>query len=325
MLSVYLNSNMNLVFETFKPNSEVQLAQSTTHLDDSYEERTHQQTPERDTRSAKRSNHQPIPHNNNNNNNVNHKTSGTASASTSPTAKNSTASPFSKALKHTKSVLNTFSKINLFNGHAEAETYFESSHQDLRDYRFAKNKWTHLTFAVEIVANSMELHIHIDGLEEHKLSLPFPNIHNLTRSHCYQLIALGDGCISKSPNTTSCTESRSTLDGFPQRFGLSNLMLFDRSITSKDIIVNLTAMGPDLTELTQCHVANWKPNYGYLNLSKVHDNNACSATGCFNNFVESMKLLRYTRILCYSALQPDLVMGYDCSMELDNITYGKCC
>lgn len=310
MLSVYLNSNHHLVFETFKPNAEV--PRNVNQLDESYEAK----------HSAADNNPTQSPEMKRNKKN-NHQSSSQRNAADASdiemnvlSNKPNTSSPFSKALKQTKNViLNSFSNMHLFNGHSESPEYFECSRVDLKQYRMNRNKWTHFVIAVEMLNDSLELCIHIDGLEQHRLSLPFPNIRLLTRTHAFQAITLGEGTVSRSANTTSCTESRSTLDSYPMRLSLTNLIVFNRSITLKDVILNLTAMGPDFTELTQCQVANWKPNYGYLNFSKLHSVYFC-------NYADSMKLLRESRILCYSATQPDLFMGYDTSVELDNITFG---
>ncbi|XP_075162277.1 lysosomal-trafficking regulator mauve [Haematobia irritans] len=312
MLSIYLNNNMHLVFETYKPNAEIARHANTTISDTS--ETKHDDITNNPPRSPEMKRNKKNNHTNNFNSpdaechemDVLHSTKAA-----------NTSSPLSKALKQTKNViLNSFSNMHLFNGHSELPEYFESSHMELKQYRMNRNKWTHFTFAVEMLNDCLELCIHIDGLEQYRVSLPFHNIRLLTRTYTFQAIALGDGIVSKSPNNTSCTESRSTLDSFPMRLSMTNLILFKRSIKLKDIILNLTAMGPDFTELTQCHVANLKPNYGYLNFSKLNGED-------FSSFMDSMKLLRESRILCYSASQPEMMMAYDASLELDNAAYGR--
>lgn len=296
MLSIYLNNNLNLTFETFKPNAE--MPAKATQMDESFDAKP----------NVVINGTSPESH-------LNKQHFSQEPASSSNTGV--TTSPFSKAFKNTKQAfLNSFSNMHLFNGHSEHDAHFESTHIDLKQYRMIKNKWTHLTFAVEIQIDCLQLSVIIDGLEQYNIVLPFRNIRLLTRTHIFQMMAVGDGNISKSPNTTSLTESRSTLDCFPIRLSISNIMLFNRALNKKEDILNLTAMGPDFTELTQCHVANWKPNYGYLNPTKLQ-------TAYFNNHIESLKTLRDSRILCYAAAQPDMVMCYDTSIELDNITYGK--
>ncbi|XP_065359183.1 lysosomal-trafficking regulator [Calliphora vicina] len=303
MLSIYLNNNLNLTFETFKPNAEIPA--KTTQMDESFDLKPNvvingSQSPEI-----------KVNKNHHHNNHFNQEPIATTSAAAAGVT-----SPFSKAFKHTKlAFLNSFSNMHIFNGHSETDAYFESTHIDLKQCRLTKNKWTHLSFAVEMLADTLDLCVLIDGLEQHRIVLPFRNIRILTRTHIFQMIALGDGNISRSPNTTTFNESRSTLDCFPIRLSISNLMLFNRALNKKEEILNLTAMGPDFTELTQCHVANWKPNYGYLNASRLQ-------TAYFYSHVDSLKTLRDSRILCYAASQPDMVMCYDTSVELDNITYG---
>lgn len=301
-----------MVFETYKPNAET-TRNTTTHLDETYEATKPSDvanpTCSPEIKRNKKSNHS---------NNFHSPDTESHEMDVFPMSKvNNTASPLSKALKQTKNViLNSFSNMHLFNGHSEVTEYFESAQMELKQYRMNRNKWTHFTIAVEMLNDSLDLCLHVDGLEQHRFSLPFHNIRPLTRTHTFQVITLGDGIISKSPNTTSCTESRSTLDSFPMRLSITNIQLFNRSITLKDVILNLTAMGPDFTELTQCHVANLKPNYGYLNFTKLQ-------SAYFCNFMDAMKLLRESRILCYSASQPDIMMAYDTTSELDNISYGK--
>ncbi|KAI8121400.1 hypothetical protein FF38_05913 [Lucilia cuprina] len=303
MLSIYLNNNLNLTFETSKPNAE--MPAKTTQMDESLDIKQNviingTQSPEN-----------KISKNYHQNNNFNQEpTASSSGAATGMT------SPFSKAFKNTKQAfLNSFSNMHLFNGHAETDAHYESTHVDLKKFRLIRNKWTHLTFSIEILADSLDMCLIIDGLEQQHIQLPFRNTRLLTRTHIFQMIALGDGIVSRSPNTTTFNESRSTLDCFPLRVSISNLMLFNRALNKKEEILNLTAMGPDFTELTQCHVANWKPNYGYLNTNKLE-------TAYFCNHVDSLKTLRDSRILSYTASQPDMAMCYDTSVELDNITYG---
>ncbi|XP_061392771.1 lysosomal-trafficking regulator [Musca vetustissima] len=310
MLSVFLNNNLHLVFETCKPNAET-IRNTNVNMDETASETKQEYA------ACKNPTLSPEVKRNRRTNNIESPDMLECHEMDVFSAKTHTPSPISKALKQTKNViLNSFSNMHLFNGHSESPEYFESAQVDLKQFRMNRNKWTHFTIAVEMVNDSLELCVHIDGLEQYRLSLQFNNIRLLTRTHTFQAIALGDGIVSKSPNTTDFTGSRSTLDSFPMHVSMTNLMLFNRSITLKDVILNLTAMGPDFNELTQCHVANLKPNYAYLNFSKLQ-------SAYFCNFADAMKLLRESRILSYSASQPDVVMAYDTSMELDNVAYGR--
>ena len=303
MLSIYLNNNLNLAFETLKPNAEIPV--KATQVDETFDGKPNviiNGTPSSESKINNRS----------------HQSQSDKQEPMMPSGSDVT-SPFSKAFKHTKlAFLNSFSNMHLFNGHSESDTNFESTCIDLKQYRLPKNKWTHLTFAVEVLTDKLDLTILVDGLEQYHIVLPFRNIRLLTRTHVFQLIAIGDGNIPKSLNTAGYTESHSTLDSFPMRISISNLILFNRTLNKKEEIISLTAMGPDFKELTQCSIANWKPNYGYLNSNKLQ-------SAYFNNHIEALRTLKDLRILCYSAAQPDMVMCYDNSMELDNITYGKSC
>lgn len=305
MLSLYLNNNLNLSFETYKPNSDIR-SKTATAMDEQSENKQNSTitgTQNVESKAGKR-NHQ---------HNYFHREQTSASSG----APSGVTSPLSKAFKHTKlAFLNSFSNMHLFNGLPETDSCFESTHHDLKEFRLVKNKWTHLTFSVETQSDSLDICILIDGLEQYRIAIPFRNIRLLLKTHIFQVIAVGDGGVYKSPNSTSYNESRSTLEGFPMRLSISNTMLFNRAFNKKEDILNLTAMGPDFTELQKCHVANWKPNYGYLNANKLQ-------TAYFNNHAASLKALRESRTLTYSASQPNMVMCYDTSVELDNMTYGK--
>ncbi|KAL9905520.1 lysosomal-trafficking regulator mauve isoform 2-T7 [Glossina fuscipes fuscipes] len=308
MLSIYLNNSMHLVFETSKPNAELIMANK-TQTEESPQESNYQKVSSGTLNGGDNSASSIKSINKNQ----------TANVNTFIIASPTSSSPLTKAFKQTKLVLlNSFSNMHLFNGHSESETFFESSHFDLKHYRVSKNKWIHLTVAVQMHNDSLDLIVYVDGLEHHLITLPFRNLRLLTRNHTFQIVSLGDGCVNKTNNNTAnSSESHSTLElNNPMRFSISNLMLFKRCISTKEAIINLTAMGPDFTELTQCHVANLKPNYGYLNLSKMQKPN-------YGNFMEAMKILRENRILHYTAQQPDIIMGYDSNMELDNTTYGR--
>lgn len=172
IISVYVNGNMNLVFESSKPNAEL--------------------SPKSPT--------------NENNGFVNKE-----NVSTNPTPKSINPSPFRNALKHTKFViLNSFNQMHLFNGHGITDGYFEGSSVELKYFRLCRSKWTHLCFAVDLASDRFNLTVTLDGLEQHSISLPFRNVRNLTRTSTFQLLSLGDSiakancndsleCVSGSP------------------------------------------------------------------------------------------------------------------------------
>lgn len=210
---------MNLIFETSKPNAEL--------------------TPK-----------SPVTEEANNTNSSTNKENVPSNGSTTLIG-----SPFRNALKQTKLViLNSFNHMYLFNGLGIADGYFEGSSVELKYFRISRAKWTHLCFAIDLASDRFNLSIIVDGLEQHSISLPFRNLRNLTRTSTFQLLSLGDS-ISK----VNCNESRSTLDGVlgnPLKFSISNVILFNRKIAVKEIIQNLTAMGPDFVDLSQCQVGD---------------------------------------------------------------------
>ncbi|XP_037934809.1 lysosomal-trafficking regulator isoform X2 [Teleopsis dalmanni] len=303
MLSIYINDNMNLVFETSRPNGEIQI-----HPQMECEESFIKSTTDTKLKSMPEKLHHnknPIKQTNQN-------------SSTNADVSQHGISPIRNALKHTKiALLNSFNNMHIFNDNAENPSSYECSLIDLRNFRFTKNKWTHLVVAVDFQADSINLTVFVDSLEQYNIILGLRNFRQTTRTHDFQVIALGDGSFPKAVNNTKYyTDSNSTLDSYFLRTSVSNFMLFNCHIDKKDFILNLTSMGPDFTELTQCQVGNWKPNYGYLNLSRMN-------LPCFGHFREAMKFFKENRILTYSAQQPDLVMGYEPSLELDNAYFGR--
>ncbi|XP_030570415.1 uncharacterized protein LOC115769645 [Drosophila novamexicana] len=227
---------------------------------------------------------------------------------------------FRHALKQTKmALLNSFGQMHLLNGHQAAQEggggYFEGASVQLQQLRLPRNKWTHLVFALQQQAAGLQIGVFLDGLEQQTLTLPFHNLRFASRTHSFQLLAVGEGVPGKIGNSNS-SSSRSTLDGGAPRYALSNLVLFKRRLAERHIMLNLTAMGPDFTEFTQCQVANWKPNYGYVQLGKLSTSN-------IGNHADCMKVLRQARVLVYTAQQPDLVMCHDVSQELDMACYGQ--
>ncbi|XP_030373390.1 uncharacterized protein LOC115623261 [Scaptodrosophila lebanonensis] len=298
MLSIYISNNMQLVFEMVKPNEQLPMRNSA--MAEEPMELNSPQSPQQP---------QPDEQTLNANNNG-----------------------FRQALKQTKmALLNSIGQMHFLNGihgtHGDGNdgcAYYEGASVEFKYLRLPRNKWTHLLFAIDNQADSLSIGVHMDGLEQHTVVLPFQNFRVATRSHSFQMLAVGDGVAARTGtvnnnshnNSNYCNESRSTLDGCAPRYSLANLMLFKRKLKERACLLNLTAMGPDFTEFTQCQVANWKPNYGYLNLSKL-------STPSFGNFAEAMKLLRQARVLVYTAQNPELVMGYDASQELDNANYGQ--
>ncbi|XP_055840960.1 lysosomal-trafficking regulator isoform X2 [Episyrphus balteatus] len=154
IISVYVNSNMNLVFESSKPNAELS-PKSPNHEDNAFMNKENVST-------------------------------NTSPQSISP-------SPFRNALKHTKLViLNSFNQMHFFHGHGVTDGYFEGSSVELKYFRLCRSKWTHLSFSVDLASDRFNLTVTLDGLEQHAISLPFRNVRNLTRTSTFQLLSLGD-------------------------------------------------------------------------------------------------------------------------------------
>jgi len=280
MVSIYISNNMQLIFELVKPNEQL----APVRVEEQIE--------------------------------ANADTASVISANTQA----ANGGTIRQALKQTKlALLNSFGQMHLLNGHqASADStggYFEGSAVQLQHLRLPRHKWMHLVFGLQQQADSVEISIFLDGLEQHTMRLPFRNLRQLTRVHSFQLLALGEGQpTGRSPGSSS--SSRSTLDGSTPRYALSNVILFKRRLVDPLLMMNLTAMGPDFTEFTQCQVANWKPNYGFVSLGKLSSSN-------FGNHLDCMRQLRQARVLVYTAQQPDLVMSYDASQELDMACYGQ--
>lgn len=239
-------------------------------------------------------------------------------------AREAASGSFRQALKQTKmALLNSFGQMHLINGHQAGPEggagYFEGASVQLQQLRLPRNKWTHLVFGLQQQADGLQVTILQDGLEQQTIGLPFHNLRFATRSHSFQMLALGEAMAAKQPGNGS-NSSRSTLDGCAPRYALSNVVLFKRRLVERNLMLNLTAMGPDFTEFTQCQVAsaNWKPNFGYVQLHRLP-----KATNNFGNPLECMRQLREARVLIFTAQQPDLVMCHDASQELDMACYGQ--
>ncbi|SPP84870.1 uncharacterized protein LOC117587012 [Drosophila guanche] len=280
MISVYISHNMQLVFELVRPSEQL----SPVRVEEPME--------------------------------------GSVTETTAAVAANTQANAgaIRQALKQTKlALLNSFGQMHLLNGHQGAAAdssggYYEGVSVQLQHLRLPRHKWMNLVLGLQQQADSLEIAIYLDGLEQHTMQLPFLNLRQLTRLHTFQLLALGEGQPARSPSSSS--SSRSTLDGSLPRYAVSNLILFRRRLVEPSLMLNLTAMGPDFTEFTQCQVANWKPNYGHLSLGKLSSSD-------FGQHAECMRQLRQARVLVYTAQQPDLVMSYDASQELDMACYGQ--
>ncbi|XP_017059693.1 lysosomal-trafficking regulator [Drosophila ficusphila] len=279
MISIYISHNMQLIFELVKPNEQLAPVRMEEHLE------------------------------------ANADTASVISANTQA----ANGGTIRQALKQTKlALLNSFGQMHLLNGHQSSPDssggYFEGSAVQLQHLRLPRHKWMHLVFGLQQQGDAVQISIFLDGLEQHTMRLPFHNLRQLTRVHSFQLLALGEGQPTRSPGSSS--SSRSTLDGSTPRYALSNVILFRRRLFDPLLMMNLTAMGPDFTEYTQCQVANWKPNYGFVSLGKLASSN-------FGNHLDCMRILRQARVLVYTAQQPDLVMSYDASQELDMACYGQ--
>ncbi|XP_016976748.2 lysosomal-trafficking regulator [Drosophila rhopaloa] len=279
MVSIYISHNMQLIFELVKPNEQLAAVRVEEQMEASA-----------DTASVISANTQAA-------------NGGT----------------IRQALKQTKlALLNSFGQMHLLNGHQSSPDspggYFEGSAVQLQHLRLPRHKWMHLVFGLQQRGDAVEISIYLDGLEQHTMRLPFQNLRQLTRAHSFQLLALGEGQPTRSPGGSF--SSRSTLDGSAPRYALSNVILFRRRLADPLLMMNLTAMGPDFTEFTQCQVANWKPNYGFVSLGKLASSN-------FGNHLDCMRQLRQARVLVYTAQQPELVMSYDASQELDMACYGQ--
>lgn len=284
---------MKLVFETSKPNAEIPKQTPTEPTSENLEERNQTQTRNATNRSS-----------NHSSDNAN-TTTTTTTPLTSPTT---TAAPSTLrvALKQTKLViLNSFSNMHLFKFHNHNQSY-ETATIELKLFRFTRNRWTHIAFSARTHLDHLELKVYIDGVEQDTVYLQFKNIQNLQRSHAFQLICLGDSVSSTSSVNTvgGHTESRSTVDGYHMPFSITNLLLFNCKFAAWQIIANLTAMGPNFSELAPLQVNSWRPNYGFVNMSRLKKAN-------FGSVAESMRALYESRLLVYTAESPDIVMGFN--------------
>ncbi|XP_011180583.2 lysosomal-trafficking regulator isoform X2 [Zeugodacus cucurbitae] len=292
LLSAYVNRDMKLVFETSKPNAEIptqtSAAQTPTEpTNENLEERN--QTQPRDSPN----------HTNSDNANT------TPTPLTSPPRAGSP-STLRVALKQTKLViLNSFNNMHLFKYHNHNQSY-ETASVALRHFRFARNRWTHIAFSVCTHQDHLELKVYVDGVEQEIVYLHFRNVRALQRSHAFQLICLGDSvpATGSAHNVGAPTDSRSTVDGYPLAFSLTNLLLFNCKFNAWQTIANLTAMGPDFSELAPLQVNAWRPNYGFVNMGRLKRAN-------FGNVAESMRALYESRLLVYTAESPDIVMGFN--------------
>ncbi|XP_053952827.1 lysosomal-trafficking regulator [Anastrepha ludens] len=291
MISAYVDSNMKLVFETCNPGAEIQIKSPVgTQLPSQPASEISEKKNETSSKDES-------------NRNINYSGSCKSKPATSKTTPEeaSNSSTLRVALKQTKLViLNSFNNMHLFKYHNNHQSY-ENSTIDLKSFRFTKNRWRHVAFGVCTHQDYIELIVYIDGVEQDIVNLHFRNIKNFLRNHSFQVICLGDSLSNLGDNNEP---QRSPVDGYPMPFSISNLLLFNCKFPAWETIANLTAMGPDFSELAPLQVNSWQPNYGFVNLSKLRKAN-------FGNIAESMKLLYESRLLAYTAESPDIVMGYN--------------
>ncbi|XP_012161091.1 uncharacterized protein LOC101454375 [Ceratitis capitata] len=299
LLSVYVNREMKMVFEASKPNAEIQpqtQAPTPTEPTGTILEETTAQNTSKESADG----------------NINHSSPTNSKSATPVTSPTNATSPSTLrvALKQTKLViLNSFNNMHLFKYHSQNQSC-EIASVELKSFRFTRNRWTHIAFSVCTHQDHMELKVYVDGVEQEFVYLHLRNIRTLQRNHAFQIICLGDSVhpVNSAANTGENTASRTTVDGCPMAFGVTNLLLFNCKITAWATIANLTAMGPDFSELAPLQVNSWRPNYGFVNLSKIKKAN-------FGNVAEAMRLLYEARVLVYTAESPDIVMCFNSEMN----------
>lgn len=205
--------------------------------------------------------------------------------------------------KNTKTAFkNSFSSFNLFSEtkNSTQENDLNKNPVEIKKLNLTKNKWTHLSFSVEILPKHLLITLTVDGTDEHSIEIPTPLIHQFVKHSKLPILCIGD----KNENSI--------------KFSLSNLMIFNEPMKEANLGY-LVGLGPDCSNLKQCLTENIKPNLGFLNHSKLF-----SLSDLKN--VEILKILGNSLVVCYSAHKPNILIGYkngDSGEVMGMITFGS--
>lgn len=202
--------------------------------------------------------------------------------------------------KNTKTAFkNSFSSFNVFSEqkYASQENDFNKNPVEIKNLKLNKNKWTHLSFSVEILPKHLLITVTIDGTDEHRIEIPTPSICQFVKHSKLPILCIGE----KNENSI--------------KFSLSNLMIFKEPMKQANFLIYLVALGPDCSNLKQCLTENIKPNLGFLNHNKLF-----SLSDLKNG--EILRTLEKNLVLGYSAHKPNILIGYkngDCG-KYNNLT-----
>lgn len=190
-------------------------------------------------------------------------------------------SPLSSAIQSTKlAIINSFSQFQIFSSQLNdncSNSIENISSVELKNYRLSIKKWTHLCFAIDLIINTktIQITIIIDGSDQFKINLPLNfnqnNIQQMIKNEQFQIICLGQNKIKKSFSScstsyinsndndeiTSVSSNNSTEKYKYLEYSLSTLMIFKKCFNRKSILANLTALGPDCTNLAYCQVSKY--------------------------------------------------------------------
>lgn len=126
-----------------------------------------------------------------------------------------------------------------------------------------------------------QIRITIDGHDQHEVHLPC--IVDISKADKFSLLCVGD----TQPVQTTTTKDPSAAIDIESTYSLANVQLFQRCITSVDILATLAAYGPDATNFVPCATGITMPNFAHLNINTTR---ACNAAVAQHILRESLSL-----------------------------------
>ncbi|XP_055371795.1 lysosomal-trafficking regulator [Condylostylus longicornis] len=330
MLSIYINSNYNLLFETSKPNVELNADSNSEEVVETKQfkndfilrrkrlKKNVVETAVKEPQSAQAlselSSAKPSCSSPNNKENYPPK------ILQNQNLLQNEKSGIVNAFKSTKmAILNSFNQFSIFNSQSDPDDPFESTSIELKYFKLAAQKWTHLCFSVDIKSNLFNITVIIDGSEQYLISLPCINLQNALKNDTLHIICIGQSIFNfRSDAQFNRNENEFKLDEMSLEYSLSNILIFDKAFGSKTLISNLTALGPDALNLTRCQIGNTIPNYGLLNFNKTYKFN-------YENFKESIKTLKSNLVALYSVYEPKQFHEFVKPEKTDSTNYVVSC
>lgn len=165
------------------------------------------------------------------------------------------------ALKSSLSHFNLFSSGR--NNDLDSEFNLMGYPLELKGVKLNKNKWMLFSMATTFTGTDIQLTVKIDNSQSFVVNIPCSHSQINSKYEKFKVLCIGSKVEmapeNMSDTTSSSNESINTsmntlAEKQAFKYSMSNVLLFRKGLTDREILANIFALGPDCVNFTQCQV-----------------------------------------------------------------------